>query len=99
MYKAEKRLYTTADGSEVVDENDPRAAVLLAAEGMEIPDAQAERLGLTGRKRAAALEPPVVPSIAADPEPAEEAVEAKAVSSPPENKARAAATRKADEEK
>jgi hypothetical protein len=99
MYKAEKRLYTTADGSEVVDENDPRAAVLLAAEGMEIPDAQAERLGLTGRKRAAAPEPPVVPSIAADPAPAEEAVEAKAVSGPPENKARAAATRKADEDK
>lgn len=95
MYRADKRIYTTADGSEVVEENDPRAALLLAAEGQEITDDQAARLGLTGKK-AAAPEPVVVPSTAADPEPKPDADEAKAaapaeskaVSAPPETKAR-----------
>lgn len=103
MYRTDKRLYTTADGSEVVDENDPRAAVLLAAEGQEIQDAEAERLGLVGKKKAEP-EPMVVHSIAADPPkdepPAEDDEDdepkAKAISEPPANKAQ---SRKAAEDK
>lgn len=95
---AEKRYYLSADRSRVVEEDDPDAGSLLAAEGDDISSEDVERYGL-GKKKAAAPEPVAVPSIAADPEPAEEAVEAKAVSGPPENKARAAATRKADEDK
>ncbi len=44
-YRLEKRTYATADG-ELVDENDERAAVLVGAEGAEIPDDVAARYGL-----------------------------------------------------
>lgn len=43
--KAEKRMYLTSDGT-VVDEGHPDAAFLLAAEGQEIPNEEAERYGL-----------------------------------------------------
>lgn len=91
MYKADRRIYVTADRSEVVEESDPRAAILLAAEGQEITDAEAKRLGLVGKK-AAEPDPVVVQSSAADPEPPadEEATRAKAVAGPPETKAQAA---------
>lgn len=95
MYKSDKRLYTTADRSRVVDEDDPEAAVLLVAEGGEISDEEAARLGLTGKRAAKAPEPAVVHSIAADPE---ADPESKAVSGPPETKARAASARKSDKD-
>lgn len=105
---ADKRYYVTADRSRVVDEDDPEAAALLAAEGDDIADADVERYGL-GKRKAAPVEPMAVPSIAADPEPAEESVEekpaakaaettdTKAVQAAPANKS--AASRKADEDK
>jgi hypothetical protein len=112
MYKSEKRLYVTADRSRVVEEDDPQAAMLLVAEGGEIQDEEAARLGLTGKKKAEP-EPVVVHSIAADPEPdpkparrsaakdddEDDAAEAKAVSGPPANKAQASSGRKVDEDK
>lgn len=92
MYKADKRLYLTADRSRVVEEGDPEAASLLAAEGQEILDAEAERLGLTGTAKSKA-EPVVVHSTAADPPKEEESAETedKAVEKAPANKARAKA--------
>lgn len=99
MWKSDRRLYTTADRSRVVDEDDPEAAILLAAEGMEIQDAEAERLGLTGKHKGEP-EPTVVHSIAADPEPKDDAPaeddepKAKAVSEPPSNKAQRQAEKK-----
>ncbi len=104
MYKTEKRLYVTADRSRVVDEDDPAAAVLLAAEGVEIQDDEAARLGLTGKRHAAA-EPEVVYSTVAPPKEADapseeddddEKVKAKALGGPPENKARHMASKKDD---
>lgn len=50
MYRSDKRLYTTADGSRIVPEDSVDAAVLLVAEGGEIPDELAEKYGLTGEK-------------------------------------------------
>lgn len=69
VYKSEKRLYLTQDRTRAVEEGDPEAAFLLVAEGGEMQDAEAERLGLTGKRKGAAPEPNVVHSIAADPEP------------------------------
>lgn len=43
---ATHRLYWTADRMRVVPESDPAAAVLYAAPGDEIDDAEAERLGV-----------------------------------------------------
>jgi hypothetical protein len=48
MMRAEKRLYLTRDRSRVVEEGAADAAFLLAAQGAEIPDAEARRLGLMG---------------------------------------------------
>jgi hypothetical protein len=48
MMRAEKRLYLTRDRSRVVEEGAADAAFLLAAQGAEIPDAEARRLGLIG---------------------------------------------------
>lgn len=49
-YKTDRRLYVTADGSRLVDENDPEAAYLLAPAGEEIPDDVAEKYGLVSRE-------------------------------------------------
>lgn len=68
--KADKRLYLNADRSKVVEEGDPEAAYLFAAEGAEVPDAEAKKYGLMGEKPKEP-EPAVVHSSAADPEPAE----------------------------
>jgi hypothetical protein len=43
---AHKRMYATADGR-LVDEGDPEAATLVAAEGQVIRQALARRLGLS----------------------------------------------------
>ena len=45
-FKADRRLYHNADKSKVVEEGDPEAASLAIAEGQEITDAEAKRLGL-----------------------------------------------------
>jgi hypothetical protein len=45
-YKADRNLYHNADKSKVVEEGDPEAAFLAIAEGQEVPDAEAARLGL-----------------------------------------------------
>lgn len=47
---ADRRLYLTADRSEVVEEGDSRAAFLLAGVGGRVPDAEAKRLGLVSRE-------------------------------------------------
>jgi hypothetical protein len=89
-YVADKRLYLNADRTRAVEEG-PEASFLLVADGGSLPDEEAEKYGLTGKKKAQA-EPEPVPSTAADPEPAEkkaqdEPPDTKAVSAPPENKA------------
>jgi hypothetical protein len=91
--QADKRYYTTADRSRLVEEGDPDAAYLLAAEGAQLSSADIERYGI-GKKSMPEPEPVVVHSIAADPpkdeEPApaeDDAPQAKAVSAAPENKA------------
>jgi hypothetical protein len=104
--KADRRLYLNADRSRVVEDGDPEAAYLLAAEGTDISNEDVRRYGLD-KKQAPEPEPMVVHSIAADPpkdEPKEDApaeddddkAESKAVSGPPANKAQ---SRKAAEDK
>lgn len=96
---AEKRYYLNADRSRVVEEDDPSATYLLAAEGTDISNEDVERYGL-GKKKMADPDPVVVHSTAADPPKADEApAEAKMVESPPENKAMKLAAKKADEDK
>lgn len=100
--QADKRYYTTADRSRLVEEGDPDAAYLLAAEGAHLATADIERYGI-GKKSMPSPEPVVVHSIAADPPkedapapvedapaeepPADADPKSKAVSAPPENKA------------
>jgi hypothetical protein len=45
-FKADRRLYVTADKSECVEESDPRGAFLLAAPGREISAGAVEKYGL-----------------------------------------------------
>lgn len=54
MFKLEKRTHTNATWDKVVAETDPEAAFLVGAEGAEIDQAVAEKLGLTGNKNASA---------------------------------------------
>ncbi len=51
LMKADRRLYLTADRSEVVEEGDPKAAFLFATPGSEISDADAKRYGLKMQKK------------------------------------------------
>ena len=56
---ADRRLYLTADRSQVVEDGDARAAFLFVTPGKEISDADAERYGLNkpaARKPAEAKE-------------------------------------------
>jgi hypothetical protein len=46
MFLCDKRLYQTADRRRLVEEGDPDAAFLFCALGDEIPDEDAERLGV-----------------------------------------------------
>lgn len=48
---ATRRLYLTADRTAVVEEEDPRAALLLAAEGQEVQPADVERFALGKHRR------------------------------------------------
>lgn len=52
-FTATERIWLTADRERVVPDGSAEAAFLLANEGSEIPAAEAERLGLAGRKAAA----------------------------------------------
>lgn len=72
-YTAKKRLYLNADRTKLVEEGSPDAAFLLAAEGAEVPDAEAKRYGLTGGSKASADED-------------EKTADAKARKAPPEDK-------------
>lgn len=47
--KADRRLYVTADRSEIVEHGDPRGAWLLAAEGRNIGEADVAKFGLSMR--------------------------------------------------
>jgi hypothetical protein len=47
-YKATRRLYLNKDKSAIVDENDPQASFLLAAEGNEVSAEDVEKYGLMG---------------------------------------------------
>lgn len=42
----DRRLWLTADRSEVVEDGDPRASFLLGSAGAEVSDVDAKRLGL-----------------------------------------------------
>jgi hypothetical protein len=53
MYTSDRRLWITNDGK-LVEEGDPRAALLLVGEGGQLSDEDAERYGLTGTKAKAA---------------------------------------------
>lgn len=46
-YVADRRLYLTADKSEIVEHGDPRSAFLLAGEGSEIGPDDVERLDIS----------------------------------------------------
>lgn len=48
-WRADRRIYTTYDGTRVVDEGSSEAAFLLVGDGGEVPDDVAERLGLSDR--------------------------------------------------
>lgn len=84
--RLDRRLWLTADKNEVVEDGDPRAAFLLGGAGTEVPDAEAERLGLTAAKPAPEPEP-------AAEEPAVEPAPAKAKKAPA-NKARKSSANK-----
>lgn len=45
-YKATKRLYLDKNKERIVEENDPKAAFLLAAEGQEVSQGDVEKYGL-----------------------------------------------------
>ena len=45
-YLSDRRLYLNADGTKVVEHDDPEAATLLVGEGGELDDAEAAKYGL-----------------------------------------------------
>ena len=73
-YRAPRRLYLSRDKERVVEEGDPEAGFLLAAEGAEVPQAEVDRYQLH--------ELP-------EPNPAADAPKGKMVAAPPEDKAKA----------
>ena len=56
--KLDRTLWLTADREKVVEDGDPRAAFLLGTAGKDVPDAEAQRLGITGKKAPAAKQAP-----------------------------------------
>lgn len=60
-----KTLYLTADRENVVEEGDPKAQFLLVRAGMELPDATAEKYGVTEGKKPATPSPEPSPAAAA----------------------------------
>lgn len=48
--RLDRKLWLTAEKDRVVEDGDPDAAFLLGAEGADVPDAEAERLGLNKPK-------------------------------------------------
>jgi hypothetical protein len=81
MFRSDRRLYLTADRSQVVEEGDPRAALLLVCKGGTLDEKTAKQYGLIKEEAPPEPEPPAV-----EPEP-----ESKAIEGPPENKAITAA--------
>lgn len=81
--KLDRTLWLTSDRDRVVEDGDPEAAFLLGTAGKEIPDAEAERLGIEPASKKAQAE-----EKKAD-EPADKAAAA------PANKARKAAKKTA----
>ena len=79
-HEGDEILYVNADRSKVVPEDSEEAAFVLVGPGGQIPDDEAERLGLTKRKARTADEAG--------------AADAKAVDGPAENKARKQVERK-----
>lgn len=61
---ADRRLYLTADRSEVVEDGDVRAAFLFTTPGKEISDADVKRFGLGETKAAAKAEDKQAPESA-----------------------------------
>lgn len=51
-YTSDRRLYLNADGTKVVEHDDPEAAILLVGEGGELSDADAAKYGLGGTAEA-----------------------------------------------
>lgn len=47
--KLDRKLWLTADRDKVVEDGSPQAAFLLGSEGTEVPDDEAERLGLSAK--------------------------------------------------
>lgn len=72
MFTLDRRLWLTADKSQVVEDGDPTAAFLLGGVGHQISDDEATRLGLKG--------------LPTQPNKAEQPPENKGVLFPPENK-------------
>ena len=66
---AKETLYLTADRQTVVKEGDPKAQFLLVREGQELPDSEAEKYGITGKKAEPAKESDPATSAAAAPPP------------------------------
>lgn len=70
-----KTYYLTADRENVVEEGDPKAQFLLVRAGMEIPDAVAEKHGISGDKKPEpASAPPVEPDSSPAPKNREDAM-------------------------
>jgi len=61
-YTSEKQLFVNSDRSQVVPGDSPDAAFLLVGEGGELPDEEAEKYGLAGRKRGARAADPEEPT-------------------------------------
>lgn len=49
MTTADRKLWLTADRESVVEDGDPKAAFLLAAEGDEVSDEDVKRYGIKAR--------------------------------------------------
>src|SRR4051812_38628856 len=56
--KSDRRLYLDADGREIVEEGDARAAFLLVGRDCEVEDDELTRLGFSAEDVAAALKRP-----------------------------------------
>lgn len=70
-FKLDRELYLTEDKKTVVEAGDPRARFVLGVEGSEIPDEQAEELGLVKISRKA-TKPLVQETAEVEPEEVEE---------------------------
>lgn len=56
--KLDRKLWLTADKSRAVEDGDPAAAFLLGTAGTDVPDDEADRLGIKPKKAAPVKEQP-----------------------------------------